>query len=178
MLTNTLSSFALAEISISSPICSVTSFRNTRAEWSLTADRSAVSAAGTTSGAADFLGSGSGFFSGLSIFSFFCAFTGSGFVLTFSFTSSAFTFSTGFFFSTLTKANFDPIPKNPLDGSSRTVTSTSSIVNFSSANARFTAVSTSVPHFSETSIFIFSSNSSYFFFFFAGLSFAFRAFLI
>ena len=62
--------------------------------------------------------------------------------------------------ATRTKASLEPIPKKPLEGCSRTVTSTSSLEHFSSANASSTAVSTSVPHFSETSILIFSSNSS------------------
>ena len=74
----------------------------------------------------------------------------------FSFIVSSFLTGSAFFLgSTLTFASFEPIPKNPLEGSSSTVTSTSSIVSFRSAKASFTASSISVPHFSEKSILIF-----------------------
>ena len=59
--------------------------------------------------------------------------------------------------STLTSANFEPIPRNPFEGSSKTVTFTSSSETLSSCNASFFAVSISFPHFSEKTIIYFLS---------------------
>ena len=54
---------------------------------------------------------------------------------------------------TLTLASFEPIPRKPLDDSSRTSTSTSSLSSLRSLSASPTAVSTSTPHFSEDLIY-------------------------
>ena len=78
----------------------------------------------------------------------------------FSFFTSGFFVSFGgsfasFFFSTLTSASFCPIPKKPREGSSKTVTSTSSMPSCRSSSASFTALSTSFAHFTEESMLYF-----------------------